>query len=242
MFAIYFKDIRGFFSSVIAYVVIIVFLAGTGIFMWIVPGSNVFDNGAANLETLFNIAPWVFMFLVPAITMRSFAEERKTRTYETLVTKPVSDIQIIAGKFLANYTLVIFSLLPTLIYYLSVYLLASPEGNVDAGATFGSYLGLLFLAAVYTSVGIFASLISDSQIISFIISLFICFFFYSLLDMLRGLLIFGAIDSILEFLSFNTHYVSISRGIADTRDIIYFISFIALFITISKLLIEKRKW
>lgn len=242
MFAIYLKEIRSFFSSIIAYVVITVFLVANGIFFWIIPNYSVLENGSADLNTLFDMAPWIFMFLVPAVTMRSFAEERKSGTYEILMTKPVSDIRIILAKYLANLTLVVFSLLPTLIYYISVYLLASPTGNVDAGGIFGSYLGLFFLAAAYVAIGIFASLLGDNQIISFIISLFICFFFYSLLDMLRDLVIFNPVDSIFEFLSINTHYVSISRGILDTRDLVYFLSFISLFMAGSRLLVQKRKW
>lgn len=242
MSAIYLKEIRSFFSSIIAYVVIIVFLVANGIFFWIIPQSGIFENGSADLNPLFDMAPWIFMFLVPAITMRSFAEERKSGTYEILMTKPVSDSRIILAKYFANLTLVVFALLPTLIYYISVYVLASPTGNVDAGGILGSYIGLLLLAAAYVAIGIFASLVSDNQIISFIISLFICFFFYSLLDMLRSLVIFNPADSFMEILSINTHYISISRGILDSRDLIYFLSFIALFLSASRLMVEKRKW
>ncbi|MBT4340386.1 MAG: gliding motility-associated ABC transporter permease subunit GldF [Bacteroidetes bacterium] len=242
MFAIYLKEINNFFSSIIAYVVIIVFLVANGVFLWLLPESNIFDFGYASLDQLFELAPWVFMFLVPAITMRSFAEERKSGTLEIILSKPVSDIQIILGKYFANLSLVLFALLPSLIYFFSVYQMASPVGNMDIGGTWGSYLGLFFLGAVYVSIGLLASSLSDNQIISFILALFICFFFYSLLDMLRGLLLISPIDPFLEYLSINTHYISMSRGVIDSRDMIYFISFSALFLFLSRLIMEKRKW
>ena len=242
MFAIYLKEINNFFSSIIAYVVIIVFLVANGVFLWLLPESNIFDFGYASLDQLFELAPWVFMFLVPAITMRSFAEERKSGTLEIILSKPVSDIQIILGKYFANLSLVLFALLPSLIYFFSVYQMASPVGNMDFGGTWGSYLGLFFLGAVYVSIGLLASSLSDNQIISFILALFICFFFYSLLDMLRGLLLISPIDPFLEYLSINTHYISMSRGVIDSRDMIYFISFSALFLFLSRLIMEKRKW
>ena len=242
MFAIYLKEINNFFSSIIAYVVIIVFLVANGVFLWILPESNIFDFGYASLDQLFELAPWVFMFLVPAITMRSFAEERKSGTLEIILSKPVSDIQIILGKYFANLSLVLFALLPSLVYFFSVYQMASPVGNMDIGGTWGSYLGLFFLGAVYVSIGLLASSLSDNQIISFILALFICFFFYSLLDMLRGLLLISPIDPFLEYLSINTHYISMSRGVIDSRDMIYFISFSALFLFLSRLIMEKRKW
>ena len=242
MFAIYLKEINNFFSSIIAYVVIIVFLVANGVFLWLLPESNIFDFGYASLDQLFELAPWVFMFLVPAITMRSFAEERKSGTLEINLSKTVSDIQIILGKYFANLSLVLFALLPSLIYFFSVYQMASPVGNMDIGGTWGSYLGLFFLGAVYVSIGLLASSLSDNQIISFILALFICFFFYSLLDMLRGLLLISPIDPFLEYLSINTHYISMSRGVIDSRDMIYFISFSALFLFLSRLIMEKRKW
>jgi ABC-2 type transport system permease protein len=242
MLAIFKKEIRSFFSSIIGYVVICVFLIANGVFLWIIPDSNIFDTGYATLSQLFSIAPWVFMFLVPAITMRSFAEERKNRTFETILTKPVSDIQIITGKYFAGLALVLFSLLPTLIYYYTVYKISSPVGNIDFGGTLGSYIGLFFLGAIYVAIGIFASSINDNQVISFITALFLCFFFYTLLDLLRGLVSISPIDPILQFISINTHYASISRGILDSRDILYFISMVFIFLLSTKLIIEKRKW
>lgn len=242
MLAIFRKEISSFFSSIIAYFVISIFLIANGVFLWVLPDSNIFDFGYANLNSLFELAPWVFMFLIPAVTMRSFAEERKNGTLEIILTKPLSDYQIIIGKYLAGLTLVIFSILPTLLYYYTVYFLASPVGNIDSGGIIGSYIGLFFLASIYVSIGIFASSLNDNQIISFIISLFICFFFYVLIDLIRGLFLISPIDPILQFLSISTHYSSISRGIIDSRDIIYFISFNAIFIVLTKMIIERRKW
>jgi ABC-2 type transport system permease protein len=242
MWAIFSKEVNSFFSSIIGFVVISVFLLANGVFLWIVPDTNIFDFGFATLNQLFQISPWIFMFLVPAITMRSFAEERKNRTIEIILTRPIPDMQLIAGKYFANLVLVVFSLIPTLVYYYTVYRLSYPVGNVDFGGTLGSYIGLFFLGAVYTAIGIFASSINDNQIIAFITSLFICFFFYILIDLFRGLFHLAIIDTFLAFLSINTHYESISRGIVDTRDVIYFISFIFIFLLSTKLVIEKRKW
>ena len=242
MFAIYKKEINSFFSSIIAYVVIIVFLTVNGIFLWVIPDTNIFDFGYSTLDPLFEIAPYVFMFLVPAITMRSFAEERKAGTLEILLSKPITDFQLIMGKYLANLSLVLFSLLPSLIYFFTVYQLSVPAGNMDIGGTWGSYIGLFFLGAIYVSFGIFASVINDNQIISFITALFLCFLFYTLIDLFRGLIMISPIDPFLEFLSINTHYVSISRGVIDSRDIIYFISMSAFFLILAQLVIEKRKW
>ncbi len=242
MFAIFLKEIRSFFSSIIAYVVISVFLVANGVFLWIIPETSIFDYGYSTLNQLFEIAPWVFLFLIPAITMRLFAEERKSGTFEIILTKPVSDYSIILGKYFAGLALVIFSLLPTLLYFITVYLLSSPIGNMDIGGTWGSYLGLFFLGGIYVAIGIFASSINDNQIISFIISLFLCFFFYTLIDMLRTATNINPIDPVLNYLSINTHYMSISRGVIDTRDIVYFISSIGFFIILTKMVIEKRKW
>jgi ABC-2 type transport system permease protein len=179
---------------------------------------NVFDGKYATLEELFSIAPFVFIFLIPAITMRSFAEEQKTGTIEILSTKPVTDFQIVFGKYLAGLVLIMFSLLPTLLYFYTVYDLAVPTGNVDTGATWGSYIGLVFLGGSYLAIGLFASSLTDNQIVSFIVGMFLCFFFYQLLDYLRSLSFLQGADNIFEALSIQTHYTSISRGVVDTRE------------------------
>lgn len=242
MKAIYLKEINSFFSSIIGYVVIAVFLLLTGTILMYWPENNIFVNYTASMNLFFDVAPWVFLFLVPAVTMRSLAEERKARTIEILFTKPVSEMQIILGKYFASLTLVLFALLPTLLYYLTLYYLASPVGNIDAGATIGSYIGLIFLAGIYVAIGVFSSSLNDNQIISFIISLVLCFVFYFLIDEFRKSLLISPIDPVLEYLSIYTHYISISKGVIDSRDIVYFASFISLFLVITKLLIERRKW
>lgn len=242
MYAIFKKEITLFFSSLIGYITIGVFLLANGLFIWVLPEFSIFDYGYATLEQLFNLAPFVFMFLIPAITMRSFAEEQKTGTIEILSTKPVTDLQIVLGKYFAGMVLVIFSLLPTLLYFYTVSNLAVPQGNVDTGATWGSYIGLLFLGGAYLAIGLFASSLTDNQIVSFIVGMFLCFLFYQLLDFLRGLTFLSATDPLFESISISTHYTSISRGVVDTRDLVYFISFIAVFLLTTKTIIQSRKW
>ena len=236
------KEINIFFSSFIAYIVISVFLIATGLFVWVLPSVNVFQYGYATLEEMFQVAPWVFMFLIPAITMRFFAEERSTGTLEIITTKPISDFSIVLGKFFSGLLLVIFSLLPTLIYFFTIYVLADPVGNVDIGGTWGSYLGLLFLGAGYTAIGLFGSSISNNQIISFIVSMFLCFVLYALLAWIREYTTWSATDPILEALNIRAHYRSMSRGVIDTRDVIYFVSLILIFLMMTKTALESRKW
>lgn len=243
MLSLLFKEVNSFLSSLIGYVVILVFLMATGLFLWVFPGDyNVLDAGYANLESLFILAPWVFMFLVPAITMKSFAEERKTGTIELLLTKPLTDFQIIFAKFTGSFLLVLFSLLPTLVYLYTVYHLGYPAGNIDMGGTWGSYIGLLFLAGGFVSIGVFASAVTDNQIISFIIAVFLCFFFYIGFDSISSLDILGSADALILTLGISEHYTSMSRGVIDTRDILYFIGLIAIFMFFTKTVLASRKW
>jgi ABC-2 type transport system permease protein len=220
-----------------------VFLLMTGLFLWILPSdSNVLNNGYAGLDSLFSIAPWVFLFLIPAITMRSFADEKKAGTMEFLLTKPLTDMQLILAKYLAGVTLVLFSLLPTLVYFFSLYQLGNPVGNMDLGGTWGSYIGLFFLASAFTSIGLFASSLTDNQIISFILAVFLCFFSFIGLEYISLLDLFGKVDEFIVSLGVNDHYLSMSRGVIDTRDIVYFLSLIAIFILFTKTSLESRKW
>jgi len=242
MWALFKKELRSFLSSIIGYVVIAVFLLMTGLFMWGFPGSlNILDQGYANLDTLFYVAPWVFLFLVPAVTMRSFSEEKRTGTIELLFTRPLSDTIIILSKYFAGVVLVLLSLLPTLIYLLSVIELGNPEGNVDFGGTFGSYLGLFFLASGFTAIGIFASAISDNQVVSFIISLFLCFFCYSGLNQIASFDLFGSFDRFIQTLSIADHYDSMSRGVLDTRDILYFLILSSIFIVLTRGVLKLKR-
>ncbi|MEO6304773.1 MAG: gliding motility-associated ABC transporter permease subunit GldF [Bacteroidia bacterium] len=246
MFTLYLKEIRSFLSSLIGYIAIGVFISLVGIFMWVIPsdsgGSNILDNGFANIDPLFFIAPWVYLFLIPAITMRSFSEEKKSGTIELLLTRPLTDLQLVLAKYFAGFTLVMVSLLPTLIYYYSVHVLGAPKGNIDTGGMWGSYIGLLFLGAGFVSIGIFASAIAENQVIAFIIALLLCFFCYIGFEFIAQSGLFGKYDAFFKGLGLNDHYVSMSRGVIDTRDAIYFISVIALFNLLTKLVLESRKW
>jgi len=243
MFVLFKKEIGSFFSSITGYIVIIVFLLLNSMFMWIFPGEfNIMDNGYANLDTLFVISPWVFLFLVPAVTMRLFSDEKKSGTIELLLTRPLSDFTIVFAKFLTGLFLVLFSLLPTIIYYISVYYLGNPVGNLDSGGILGSYIGLFFLAAIYVSIGLLASSFTENQIVAFIISMIMCFVFYFGFDSISMLPFVKNFDSLILNIGINEHYRSISRGVVDSRDIVYFVSIIAIFLFFSKTVLTSRKW
>ena len=188
------------------------------------------------------LAPWVFLFLIPAITMRSFAEEHKSGTMEMLLTKPITDIEIIVAKYLAGVVLVLFSVLPTLVYYVTVYKLGMPPGNLDQGGTWGSYIGLLFLGAGFVSIGIFASALSNNQIVSFLIAVFLCGFMYTGFEFIYDISIFGSFGLFVKQLGINAHYAGMSRGVIDTRDVLYFLSLIAFFLMLTRFTLERRKW
>ncbi|MFM2017687.1 MAG: hypothetical protein RL007_1343 [Bacteroidota bacterium] len=243
MYSLFVKEIRSFLSSLIGYIVIVVFLLAISLFMWIIRGgTNVLDVGYANIDTLFSIGPWVFLFLIPAITMRSFADEKKSGTIELLLTRPLTDMQIILAKYFAGIILVAISILPTLIYYYSVWRLGEVQGNIDSGGTWGSYIGLLFLGSSFVAIGIFCSSITDNQIVSFILSLALCFVFYTGFEQLSSLSLFGKADTFIQSIGINEHYNSISRGVVDTRDVVYFISFNILFLLFTRTVLESRKW
>lgn len=243
MYALFKKEISNFLSSLIGIMVIVVFLLITGLFLWVFQSDfNLLTYGYANLDGLFILAPWVFLFLVPAVTMRSFAEENRTGTIEMLLTKPLSDWQIIFAKFLASVCLVLLALIPTAVYYFSVYRLGFPMGNLDSGSIFGSYIGLFLLSASFISIGIFCSAVTNNQILAFILSVFLCGFIYIGFEFLYSLSLFGAIDLFIQRLGMAAHYSSISRGVVDTRDILYFLSVMALFLSSTKLVLASRKW
>lgn len=243
MLTLFKKEINGFLNSLIGYIVMIVFLLMTGLFLWVFPLEfNVLDFGFAGLDGLFIIAPFVFLFLIPAITMRSFAEEKKSGTLELLMTQPLTDLEVILAKYAAGVALVIISLLPTLVYYFSVYRLGLPPGNLDSGSIMGSYTGLFFLGASFVAIGIFASSITDNQIVSFILAVFLSFILYMGFEFIYSFLVSGKTGLIIQSLGLNAHYSSMSRGVIDTRDLIYFISVTAIFILMTKLSLESRKW
>ncbi len=243
MFTLFIKEINGFLNSLIGYVVITVFLLTTGLFLWVFPLEfNILDFGFAGLDGLFILAPFVFLFLIPAITMRSFADEKKSGTLELLMTQPLTDLQVILAKYFAGLILVLFTLLPSLVYYFSVYRLGLPPGNLDSGSIWGSYFGLLFLASAFTAIGIFASSVSDNQIVSFIIAVFLSFFLYMGFELVHTFIVSGKAGLMIQSLGLSAHYSSMSRGVIDTRDVVYFISVAALFILLTKLSLESRKW
>ena len=242
MLAILHKEITGFFSSLVAYITIAAFLIVTGLFLWVFPESSILDYGYAGMDSFFNIAPYIFMFLIPAITMGSLAEERKDGTFELLATRPITDWDIIGGKFLASLAIVVLTLLPTFVYYLTIYQLGIPKGNIDAGAVIGSYLGLVLMGSAFVSIGLFASSLSKNQIIAFTVSVVLSFFAFSGFDSISQVLSFQNVNSYLTNLGINQHYQSISRGVLDTRDLMYFISFSALFLVFTKTILGGRKW
>ena len=243
MYTLLRKEISSFLSSLIGYTVIIVFLLVNGLFLWVFPQQfNILDYGFASIDTYFMLAPWVFMFLIPAITMRSFAEEQRAGTLEILFTKPITDLGIIMAKYLAAVVLVLFSVLPTLTYYITVYKLGMPPGNLDAGGTWGSYIGLLFLGAGFAAIGIFASAVSTNQIVSFLVAVFLCGFMYTGFDFIYSLSVFGRFGLFVSQLGISEHYASMSRGVIDTRDVLYFLSVVALFLAFTRFILERRKW
>lgn len=243
MFAILRKEISGFFSSLTGYVVITVFLVINALFMWVFPGEwNVLENGYAGLETLFFISPWVFLFLVPAVTMRMIAEEKRLGTIELLYSRPVSEREIIWAKYLASVVLVILALLPCLVFYISIYNLGETPGNLDKGGTAGAFTGLFFLAAIYASAGIFASSLTDNQVIAFILAVLICFIMYAGFDSFAYLPGLKKVDEFIVSLGINEHYKSVSRGVLDIRDAVYFIAVALIFNEAARLVLVSRKW
>lgn len=230
MKSIVFREIKSFFGSPIGYLVIALFLIGNGLFLWIFEGDyNILNTGFADLTPFFTLAPWILIFLIPAVTMRSFSDEKKQGTLELLLTKPISLWEIVNGKFLGAFLLIVMAIIPTFIYVAVIWNLGSPEGNIDMGSTLGSYFGLLFLIAAYSAIGIFTSSVSENQIVSFIIAVFLCFFFYFGFDALASIL--PSLSLLIEYLGMQNHYKSISRGVIDTRDVIYFVSIAVLFLS-----------
>lgn len=243
MIALWKKELLTFFSSLTGTLVMVVFLVMNGLFLWVIPGNlNILFGGYANLDSLFYLAPWLYLFLVPAITMRLFADEKKSGTIELLLTRPLTDWQLVTGKFLAGFTLVFLSLLPTLIYFYSVNQLAQPVGNVDSGAVWGSYIGLLLLAGAYIAIGIFTSALTENQIIAFVLAAVVAFVFYSGFDALASVPFFKSIDGFLIQLGIDSHYQSVSRGVVGLSDLLYFFGLIIIFLALTRLLLSSRKW
>ncbi len=236
MKAILLHEIKSFFGSPMGYLVMAIFLILNGLFLWVFDGNyNILNSGFADLTPFFTISPWILIFLIPAVTMRSFSDEQKQGTLELLLTKPISTWEIVLGKFFGAFFLIVITILPTLIYVYVIALLGMPEGNIDFGSTMGSYFGLLFLVEAYAAIGIFASTLSENQIVAFITAVFLCFFLYFGFDGLSTLLVEQQ-DLISKF-GMDHHFKSMSRGVIDTRDVGYFLSitFLFLSLTVSKL-------
>jgi ABC-2 type transport system permease protein len=243
MFAIFRKEITGFFSSFTGYLVIMVFIVINSLFMWILPGEfNILDTGYAGLDSLFILSPWIFLFLVPAITMKMIAEEKRLGTIELIYSRPVTERAVVYGKFSASVVLVLLSLLPALVYFISVWLLGEVPGNLDKGGTLGAFLGLFFLASVYASAGIFASSLTDNQVVAFIIAIVICLFMFAGFDSFAYLPGLKKIDEYVISLGINEHYKSMSRGVIDIRDISYYIAVVVIFNEATRLSLLSRKW
>ncbi len=236
------KELNTFFASVTGYLVIAVFLISTSMFLWVIPGgSNLIDGQRSSLKAFFELAPWLYLFLIPAITMKMFAEEKRLGTIEILYTRPISTSGVIIAKYLASLVLVVISLLPTLLYFFSVYRLGNPVGNIDTGATWGSYLGLLFLASSYIAIGLFASSITTNQAISFLTAVVLSYVCFLGFDYAAGMNMASGMKNILYALGINDHYLSLSRGVIDSRDFFYFIISTLIILSLTSVVLSRRK-
>ncbi|MEN9323709.1 MAG: gliding motility-associated transporter permease subunit GldF [Bacteroidota bacterium] len=232
MKSIILREIKSFFGSPIGYLVIALFLLFNGLFLWVFEGEyNLLNSGFADMTPFFTIAPWILLFLIPAVTMRSFSDEKKQGTLELLLTKPISIWHIVLGKFFGAFSLIVLAILPTLLYVYVLYQLGYPVGNIDLGSTLGSYFGLLFLVGSYTAIGVCTSTFTENQIVAFILSVFGCFVFYFAFDGLATF--FTSIEGGLAYLGMGSHFKSMSRGVLDTRDVIYFLSLTYIFLSIT---------
>lgn len=242
MLALYLKEIKSFLSSIIGYVFILIYLIASGLFHWVISyNTNLLEGVEADLIPFFNLSPVIFLILIPAITMRSIAEERRTGTIELLFTRPISDIQLLFGKYLAAVSLLLIAILPTLFYYFTMYYLGSPVGIIDTGATLTSYIGLTLLGATFISIGIFASSITSSQIVAFILSMFLCWLFYDGFNLLGSYNLLGDFDTIVRSFGMTTHYDSIKKGVIDSSDLLYFLSVISFFLFSAMTVLKSLK-
>lgn len=241
MISILKKEINEFLDSLIAYVVIGIFLTGIGLLIWVFPETNVLDYGYASMETLFALGPYVFMFLIPAITMKSFAEEKRNGTIELLCTLPFRDIEIVLGKFFAGFLLVVFSVLPTLVYYFTLSYLGNPVGNIDTAGIIGSYIGLILLGGVFTAVGILSSALTGNQIVSFILAAFLCFVLYAGIDSVASINIWTNTSYFIRQLGILAHYEMLSKGLIDFTDVVYFLTMIVLVIYLTRVVLNLQK-
>jgi ABC-2 type transport system permease protein len=241
MRSIFIKEINSFFSSIVGYVALLVFLGACSLFLWIIPEYSILGYGYASMDRFFEIAPWLLLLLVPAVTMRSLADEFRTGTIEWLSTKPLTDLEIIVGKYLATLALIVFALLPTLVYVYTIGSLTLPDVSLDSAAIIGSYIGLFFLAATFAAVGVFCSSLTANQVVGFLISLLSCYLLYTGFEQLSKLPKFSeGVDYYLSMIGMQFHYNSISRGLIDSRDVVYFLSIIILFISLTRFSLNSR--
>ncbi len=236
------KEFNSYLNSLIAYIVIGVFLTAMGLLTWVFPETSVLEYGYADMFTVFSLAPYIFIFLVPAVTMRSFAEEKRSGTMELLLTKPLTDWGIILGKYFACFLLIILALIPTLIYYLSLYRLGNPVGNIDTPGVIGSYIGLVLLGGVFCSIGLFASSITSNQIVAFIIGAFLCYFLFAGFESVALLNVWSERVLFIKQLGLLHHYDSLGKGLIDSRDVVYLLSVIALMLLLTRITIGSRSW
>jgi len=240
LLAIFRKEINSFLSSLVGYVVMGVFLSALGLLLWVFPDTSVLNYGYAELGAFFSLSPYVFLFLAPAITMRTFAEERRSGTLELLLTKPLTDWALVLGKFLACWALIFLTLLPTLVYYVSVYQLGNPAGNIDSAAVASSYLGLLLLGGVFAAIGVATSALTDSQIVAFLLAVFVCFLLYVGLGALANLDGLGGAGYWLGQLGLDAQYNALGRGLVDSRNVVYLFSWIAFALLLTRWRISER--
>lgn len=242
MIRVLYKEFSSFLSSLIAYIVIGIFLIAIGLILWVFPDTSVLDYGYADLSSFFGLVPYVLMFLIPAITMRSFSEERKSGTLEFLFTKPLTEWDIVLGKFFASFLLVLVALLPTLLYYFSLTRLSDPPGNVDTPGIMGSYIGLILLSAVFCGVGIFSSALSSNQIVSFVVAVFLTYLLYAGFDALADLNAWSSWEIVIRELGVDYHYTALSRGLIDSRDVIYSAGLTGFLLLATRAVLRARLW
>ncbi|MDG1252357.1 MAG: gliding motility-associated ABC transporter permease subunit GldF [Schleiferiaceae bacterium] len=243
MWALAKKEFNAFFQSSTGVLILCVYLGMNAAFLWLMSGPfNLLDSGYAQLDGLFMLSPWVFLFLLPAIAMRMLAEERRSGTLEWLLTKPLSEWQIVIGKWLAGMMLVGLALIPTLIYALSLYKLGNPTGNLDLGSTLGSYIGLLFLASTYLSISLFTSAMTDNPIVAFVLGMLLCLIFYAGFDQLSAFQLFKSRSLLILNLGISEHYTSISRGVVDSRDVLYFLGLSFVSLSAARTALQSRNW
>jgi len=240
MKSILLREIKSFFGSPIGYLVIAIFLLLNGLFLWVFEGDyNILNSGFADLTPFFTISPWILIFLIPAVTMRSFSDEKKQGTIELLMTKPISIWEIVGGKFFGAFLLIVIAIIPTFIYVHVISDLGMPQGNIDMGSTMGSYFGLLFLIAGYTAIGVFTSTLSENQIVAFIVSVFLCFILYFGFQGVASQV--KNFEDIIAFFGMDYHFKSMSRGVIDTRDVLYFVSIAVLFLSLTVYKLKSLK-